>query len=161
MRMLSIKALSHAAYDDLTQFIYLPAGIRLLAVAIFGWMGILGITIGWVFCYIFFEERTLLGCIYLGLLSGSTAYVALLFWQRYFNINSALEGLTSRLAIALFLISAVISASIRYIYLNGVDPLTPFLSVFLIGLCGDIIGSFIVLYAIKGIIYLLRRYCIL
>ena len=161
MRMLSIKALSHENYDDLAQFIYLPAGISLLAVAIFGWIGILGITVGWVFCYLFLEERTLLECIYLGLLSGSTAYIALLFWQWYFNINTTLEGLTPRLAIALVLISAVISASIRYIYLDGVDPLTPFLSVFLIGLCGDITGSFIVLYAIKGIVYLLRRNFIL
>ena len=156
-RTLSIQVLEDHAYDDLTRIIYLPAGIRLLAVAIYSWIGILGIMLGWVFCYLHGEERTLLESLNLGLVSGATAYASFLVWRWYYKINSALEGLTSKLAISLVLISAVISAFIRYVYLNSVDPITPFLTVFMIGFCGDILGSFIVLYAMKGGIYVFRR----
>ena len=159
-RTLSLQMLTNHSYDDLTRLVYLPAGIRLLAVAIYGWIGILGIMLGWVFCHLYGEERTLLECIFLGLLSGATAYVSLRIWQWYYKINNSLGGLTSRLAISLVMISALISALVRFAYLHSVDPLTPFLSVFLIGLCGDILGSFVVLYVIKGGIYTLRRLAI-
>lgn len=156
-RALSIQMLESHSYDELTRIVYLPAGIRLLAVAIYGWIGILGITLGWVFCYLYGEERTLLESLNLGLISGATAYASFLVWRWYYKINSALEGLTSKQAISLVLISAVISAFIRYVYLNDIDPITPFLTVFMIGFCGDLLGSFIVLYAMKGGIYLFRR----
>jgi hypothetical protein len=161
MRTLSIHTFSHIAYDDLTQLIYLPAGIRLVAVAICGWVGVLGIMLGWVFCHLYGDEKTFLECLLLGLISGSTAYAALLFWQLCYKIDYALEGLTSKLVIALVLITAVFSAFVRYVYLSSIDPTIPFLSVFFIGLCGDILGSFIVLYAIKGVVYLLKRYSVL
>lgn len=146
------------SYDDLTHLIYLPAGIRLLAVAIYGWIGVLGIILGWVLCHLYGNEKTLLECIFLGCLSGVTAYVSLLIWQWHYKINTSLEGLTSKLAISLVMISALISALVRYVYLQSIDPFTPFLSVFLIGLCGDILGSFLILYAIKCGMYVLRRF---
>jgi hypothetical protein len=158
VRTLSIKIFSFSALDDLTHFIYLPAGIRLLAVAIYGWIGILGIMLGWFFCHIFAGEKTLLQGLCLGFVSGCTAYISLRVWQQFFRINNAFQGLTSQLAIYLVLISAVISALVRYFYLNHFDSLTPFLEVFLIGLTGDILGSFIILYCIKGILYLKRLF---
>ena len=94
----------------------------------------------------------------LGLISGVTAYTALLVWQWHYRIGKNLEGLTLRLIIALVLISATISSCIRYLSLVSNDPLTSFLSVFLIAFTGDVLGCFIVLYVIKGGLYLFKRY---
>lgn len=142
----------------MTRLVCLPAGIRLIAVAIYRWTGVLGITLGWFFCNVFSVEKTLFESLVLGLISGVTAYTALLVWQWLYRIGKNLEGLTLRLTIALVLISAVISSYIRYVILVASDPLTPFLPVFLIGFTGDVLGCFIVLYAIKGGLYLLKQY---
>jgi len=157
-RTLSTEMLSYIADDDLTRLVCLPAGIRLLAVAIYGWIGVLGVMLGWVFCNIFSGERTLFECLELGLISGITAYIALLVWQWYYSIGKNLEGLTLRLAIALVLISAAISSYIRYVILITNEPLTPFFPIFLIGFTGDVLGCFIVLYIIKGGLYLFKQY---
>lgn len=158
LRTFSIKIFSFTGLDDLTYLIYLPAGIRLLAVAIFGWIGILGIMLGWFFCHVFGGEKGLFECLFIGFISGLVAYISFRVWQVCFNINSALDGLNSRLAIFLILISAVISSYTRFLYLNIVDPLTTFMPTFLVGLSGDIFGAFIVLYFIKGLLYLTRRF---
>jgi len=142
----------------LTRLVYLPAGIRLIAVVIYRWIGFLGIVLGSVFSSIFSGENLLFESLALGLISGVTAYTALLVWQWHYRIGKNLEGLTLRLTIALVLISATISSCIRYFILVINDPLTPFLSVFLIGFTGDVLGCFIVLYVIKGGWYLYKRH---
>ena len=138
--------------------IYLPAGIRLLAVAIYGWIGVVGIIFGWVLCYVFGGEKTLFEAIFYGSISGFAAYLSLFLWQCQFQINNSLDSITSRFAIYLVLISAFISTLIRYAYLFSIDPLISFFPVFTIGLIGDIVGCFIVLYMIKGGLYLYRQF---
>ena len=150
--------LSYIAYEELTRLVSLPAGIRLIAVVIYRWIGFLGIVLGSVFSSIFSGENLLFESLVLGLISGVTAYTALLVWQWHYRIGKNLEGLTLRLIIALVLISATISSCIRYLILVINDPLTSFLSVFLIGFTGDVLGCFIVLYIIKGGLYLFKRY---
>ena len=158
IQILSNEMLSYIAYEELTRLVYLPAGIRLLAVVIYRWIGFLGIVLGSVFSSIFSGENLLFESLALGLISGVTAYTALLVWQWHFRIGKNLEGLTLRLTIALVLISATISSCIRYLILVSNDPLTSFLSVFLIGFTGDVLGCFIVLYMIKGGLYLYRQF---
>jgi hypothetical protein len=157
-QILSKEMLSYIAYEELTRLVSLPAGIRLIAVVIYRWIGFLGIVLGSVFSSIFSGENLLFESLVLGLISGVTAYTALLVWQWHYRIGKNLEGLTLRLIIALVLISATISSCIRYLILVINDPLTSFLSVFLIGFTGDVLGCFIVLYIIKGGLYLFKRY---
>jgi hypothetical protein len=154
--MLNLFIFSSIDESDLTHIVYLPAGIRLLAVAIYGRLGIIGILFGWFLCYFFEDDKTILESLCLGLISGVTAYLALKIWHKFFHIKNDLEGLTSRLAIFLVIVSAIFSTSVRYLYLYSIDPLTPFGPIFLVGLTGDILGAFIVLYFIKLTIYLIK-----
>jgi hypothetical protein len=158
IQILSNEMLSYIAYEELTHLVHLPAGIGLIAVVIYRWIGFLGIVLGSVFSSIFSGENLLFESLVLGLISGLTAYTALLIWQWHYRIGKNLEGLTLHQTIALVLISATISSCIRYLILVINDPLTSFLSVFLIGFTGDVLGCFIVLYIIKGGLYLFKRY---
>ena len=157
-QILSAEMFSYIAYEELTHLVCLPAGIRLVAVVIYRWTGVLGIILGWVFCNIFSGEKSLFESLVLGLISGLTAYTTLLVWQWHYRIDKNLEGLTLRLMIALVLISAAISSCIRYVILVNNDPLTSFLPVFLMCFTADVLGCFFVLYAIKGGLYLFKRY---
>lgn len=149
LRLISLHALDFFVHNHLTMFIYLPAGVRLLAVSIFGWVGIFGILLGWILCYLLMGEQTFLESVGLGLLSGVTAYLALWVWKWHYEINNAFEKITSRLVISLVFISALISALVRFLYLEIQNSETIFMDIFVIGLTGDLLGSFIVLYAIK------------
>ena len=82
----------------------------------------------------------------------------MLIWKYHYRINDNFEGITSLLAVYLVFICALISSLIRYIYLASIDPLTSFIMVFAIGFVGDILGSFFVLYAIKGGLYFYRQF---
>ena len=128
----------------------------MLAVLLFGPLCVLGIVLGWVFCHLLGGERTLIECLYLGVLSGITAFLSLQWWQWYFRVDDAYSALSARLLISLVLVSSFIATVIRFMVFYLSDPETPFLSVFLIGFVGDVIGTFLVLYLLR-ISLMLRR----
>lgn len=149
LRYLSLHVLDFFAHNHLTVLIYLPAGIRLLAVSIFGWLGIFGILFGWILCYLFLEEQTFLESVVLGLLSGLTAYLSLWIWKWHYEIDNAFEKITTSLVISLVLISVLMYSFVRFFYLETQNSETVFVDIFVIGFIGDLLGSFAVLYAIK------------
>ena len=74
----------------------------------------------------------------------------MLVWQSYFHINSSFEGLTPRLLVYLALIFAAIATFFRSIYIDSIDSTASFAQIFLIGFIGNLLGCFLVFYAIKG-----------
>lgn len=149
VRTFNIYSFSSLSLDSLTQWIYLPTGIRLLAVVIFGWLGVIGIVLGWIFCHIFGNEKTLYECIFIGVISGLTALSALRIWQIAFNVDQLLSQFNLRLLISLVMVCSFISALVRFAYIYSTDSSASFLNIFTIGFVGDVLGSFIVLYCIK------------
>jgi hypothetical protein len=157
VRTACVQLLSAFSYNEFIHFLNLPVGICLLAAIIYGWIAILGIVLGWVFCHVFSGEYTFLECLNLGLISGFTSYISVLIWQWCFQINNAFDGLTARLLVYLALIFTVISTFFRSIYIGSIDPLETFPFIFFISIIGDLLGSFANLYAIKGGMYLYKQ----
>jgi len=158
LRAICVQLLPSFSYDEFTHLINLSVGIGILAIAIYGWIGIIGIILGWIFCHIFGGEYTLLECLYFGFIHGFTTYISVLVWQWYFRINNAFEGLTSRLLVYLALIFAVISTFFRSLCIGSIDPIESFPLIFFIGIVGDLFGSFLVFYAVKGCLSLYREF---
>lgn len=146
---LSIPNLSGLSLDGLTQWVNLSSGIRLLSVVIFGWLGAAGIVLGWVFCHLFDNEKSLYECVVIGIIFGLSALVSLRLWQIAFKVDQALSQMNLRLLISLVLVSSFISALARFAYIYSADSTASFLEIFTIGFIGDVLGSFIVLYCIK------------
>ena len=82
----------------------------------------------------------------------------MLVWQWHFRINNAFEGLTARLLVCLALIFAVISTFFRSIYIGSINPIESLPVIFFVGIVGDLLGSLIDLYVIKGGIYFYKRF---
>ena len=156
-RQINLHAHVLSLDDDLAHVVYFPSGIRLLAVMLFGWLGIVGILIGWIFCYVFAHEKTLLECILLGLLSGFTAYFSYQVWRYFYQIDKTLLEITGKQLFALVFISSGISAFVRFLYIYTQDQDTSFVSIFSVGLVGDILGALFSLYLIKLILYCFRN----
>ena len=156
-RVICVQLLSAFSYNEFVYLINLPVGISLLATVICGWIAIFGIILGWILSYAFGGEGTFLESLYFGIIYGFTTYISVLVWQWFFHINHALDGLTSRLLIYLAIIFAVISTFFRSIYIDSIDPTKSFLLIFFIGIVGDLLGSFTVLYTIKGGMYFYKQ----
>jgi hypothetical protein len=155
-RQINLELFWFIGYDDLLQAVYLPSGVRILAVLLFGSLGVAGIVLGWILCHLLAGERTFFECFYLGVLFGGTAYLSLQVWQWYFQIDDSYSALSARLLISLVLVSAVITAMARFILIFLSDTEASFLSVFSIGFVGDTIGAFLVLYLFKLGLFLRR-----
>jgi len=66
LRELNIQSLAFTRFNDLAWVIYLPSGIRLIAVVLYGWIGVLGIVIGWIFAICWVMKRHCLSALSLG-----------------------------------------------------------------------------------------------
>jgi len=70
-----------------------------------------------------------------------------------YDIDEVLDGLTSRLLVALVIISSAISALARFGYLYFMDNQTSFIAIYSIGFMGDVLGAFMCLYLVKLFIF--------
>lgn len=158
VRTVCVQLLPEFSYNEFIHLLNLPVGISLLATVIYGWIAILGIVLGYLFCHVFGGEYTFFESLNFGIISGFTCYISVLVWQWHFRINNAFEGLTARLLVCLALIFAVISTFFRSIYIGSINPIESLPVIFFVGIVGDLLGSLIDLYVIKGGIYFYKRF---
>jgi hypothetical protein len=158
MRQLNIQVSAFSVHSDLTNLVYFPAGIRLLAVLLFNWLGVAGILLGWILCNLLAQEKTLLECIFHGLASGLAAWVSLFIWQHFYRITGNLATVDLQKLLSLVLISSIIGSVVRCLVLWLTTTEADFVLIFSAGFIGDILGTFSVLYAAKFIAYLGRSF---
>jgi hypothetical protein len=158
MRQLNIQASTLSVHSDVTNLVYFPAGISLLAVLIFNWLGVAGILLGWILCNLLTQEKTLLECIFHGLVSGLAAWVSLFLWQYYYRITENLVNLDLEKLLSLVLISSIIGSIMRCLVLWLMTAETDFVLIFSAGFIGDILGTFFILYLAKFIAHIGRSF---
>jgi len=154
-RQFNIQVLALSVHSDLTNLVYFPAGIRLLAVLLFNWLGVAGILLGWILCNLLADEKTLLECVFLGLASGLAAWVSLYIWRYFCRIPINLVSLDLEQLLALVLISSVIASITRCLVVYLISGETSLGLIFSAGFIGDVLGTLLIFYVSKFILYLL------
>jgi len=149
-------------YATGASIIFFPAGIRTLAVLVFGWRGALGVFAGssitylWFFETLYGAERPLTAVLYIALASALPAYLCMrltLWWADIPNCLSRLtlkhitlivvtQGLTS--ATALLSIYLYSGLSPTYADLPPDEALRTWAAIAI----GDILGSMLLLYGV-------------
>ncbi|MBV8250289.1 MAG: hypothetical protein JO200_17805 [Comamonas sp.] len=136
-------------------WIYLPAGVRLLCTLLFAEAGAAGLLIGaWLTGFFYFFPgdwwRSFSGAI-VATLAPYGMYCAA---RRYMGLNRSLVSLTPKRLLWLGLIYALANGSAYQVWLvfrgQGMD-----LERFLVTIWGDFSGTLIVLYAFKAVLMLL------
>ena len=132
-------------------WVFLPAGIRMISVFIFGWAGVLGLFIGSVIT----NEAELSGyVIYLAVISAMSPMVAKRACKWWFNIPDTLQGLSSKQLLAFAITGALSNALLSNLYFYFTDranSLKGFFPMFV----GDMLGTLIIFYLIAQILRLI------
>jgi hypothetical protein len=138
-------------------FVFLPAGMRLLCTLLFAEAGAIGLLlVSWgVNFFVLFPgqfERTFMG----GLVAAAAPYLVYRGARHFYGLEPSLRNLTPRRLLVLVLAYSVASPLLHHLYfaLEGQDDLLRgFLAMFI----GDLAGTLIVVYAIKGLLALAPR----
>lgn len=140
-------------------WIYLPAGLRLFLTLIFGFPGALGIAIA-SFLISYFGEfsQELTVCIGIALISGFAPYLARLFVLKNIQLEADLGNLNLPKLGACILVYALLSAGLHQWWFAtvGLEETGTF-NHFAVMMLGDILGSLLLIAAIKASIDLLKK----
>ena len=147
---LSLWVFSYFEYNPRVYWIFLPAGIRMISVFIFGWAGVLGLFIGSVITN---EADMCSYVVYLAAISALAPMVAKRTCKWWFNIPSTLQGLTGKQLLVFAITGAVANSlfsSLYFHFTDGMDTVKNFFPMFV----GDLLGTLIILYLSKGLLRL-------
>lgn len=138
-------------------WVFLPAGIRLLATLLFGFAGFAGLFLASLYLnfhhFVFESEvRALSGA----MAAAGGPYLAYLFAKHWFDLGPRLKGLTAGRLLLTGVLCGMISPAFHHAFIWVHTGLVdwPALTVMI---TGDIVGILIVLYATKGMITLTDR----
>jgi hypothetical protein len=145
-------------YDLGVSWIYLPAGLRLFLILIFGLSGAIGIAAAsFAISYFWAFPADLVTCIGIGLISGFAPLLAKWVVVSNIPINNDLSNLSLQKIIFCVVAYALMSAGLHqyWFVLRGLESGS--LDHFLVMFVGDIAGSILLIALIKYSIDLVKR----
>ena len=148
---ISLWLFDYFEYNSHVCWVFLPAGIRMIAVFIFGWTGVLGLLIGSVIT----NEEELSGyVIYLSTISAISPMLAKSACNWWFNIPVTLQGLRGKQLLAFAVIGALTNAllsNLFFYFANETNSLKGIIPMFV----GDLLGTLFIFYLVIKILQLI------
>lgn len=145
---LNKRYFSFLQVSDFVYSIYWLSGIRLIAVILFGWLGVVGIGIGYIVGGISIRGFEPQDALALGILSALAPLIAYRIWQHYTKIDNDFRDVGLWQLCTLVLLHSVLTAIFRnaYFYSAGKpNGLTQILTLF----SANIAGTFLLLYVFR------------
>ena len=135
-------------------FVYLPAGMRLLCTLLFAEEGALGLLIvSWAVSFLLFFpgqfERPFFG----GIIAALAPYLVYLLARWRYGLGASLANLTPRRLLVLVIAYSIASPLLHHLYFaweGQPDLVRGFLAMFI----GDLAGTLIVIYGLKAVLAL-------
>ena len=140
-------ALSFTRFADGVNWIYLPSGLRLTLVLVFGAPAALGIAwssallTGWPEGW-----SGLQSALVTGVISGGAPWIALLASRRLLDLQEDLAGLDARALLKMSLIFAITCAALHQAWYGWSQPAPDRALQFAVMAMGDLAGTLVVLY---------------
>jgi hypothetical protein len=145
-------------YDLGVSWVYLPAGLRLFFILIFGFSGAIGIAFAsFAISYFGAFPSDLVTCMGIGLISGFAPLLAMQVVLSNIHISNDLSNLNMQKIILCVVVYALMSAGLHQLWfeLRGLESGS--LDHFLVMFVGDIAGSILLIALIKYSIDLVKR----
>jgi hypothetical protein len=136
-------------------WIYLPAGVRLLCTLLFAEAGAVGLLlVSWAVCFLYFFPDDPVRSFAGGVLASASPYLVYLGVRRCFGLQATLANLTPLKLLACSLAFSLASPLLHHIWFALYEGKTGLVNSFLVMATGDFFGTLTVLYAAK---FLLSR----
>lgn len=141
---------SHSEFIRGVNWIYLPAGVRLLCTLLFGVSGAIGLLIAsWAACFLYLFPDDFIRSTIGGILSATAPYIAYLFAQHSLDLKKNLSNLTSKRLLLCAVIYALSNSTLHHAWFALDGWKSSLINSFGVMLLGDLIGSVVVLYTMK------------
>ena len=141
--------------SEQVNWIFLPAAIRMLAVVLFGWAGVLGLFLGALVTNQLFGEVSPVSAVTVSALSALGPWLAFRVCTQWLHLPDDLAGLKPHHLLILSAVGAffICVPHCIFFYLSGISPnlwsdLIPMFT-------GDLVGTLVMLYAASLLIKLL------
>lgn len=136
-------------------YVYLPAGVRLLCTLLFAEAGAIGLLlVSWIVCFFYFFPHDYVRSFMGGILAALAPYLIYRMAQRAYGIGASLAQMTPRRLLVLTVAYSIASPLLHHLWfaIHGDKNLVPG---FLVMFIGDLSGTLIVIYAMKAVLTLL------
>jgi len=134
-------------------WIYLPAGIRLLCTLLFAEAGAIGLLlISWLVCFFYFFPNDPIRSFAGGILASTAPYLVYLAAQKYFGLRATLTNLSPARLLQCAAAFSLASPLLHHLWFAIYEHKPQLAESFLIMVSGDFFGSLIVLYTSKFIL---------
>ena len=134
------------AVTENVSWIFLPAAIRMVAVLLAGWAGVLGLFVGSLAVIMPTLATDPAHALILATLSSVPSFYAAQAVRRYLRIPGSLAGMTGRDLLCFGLAGGLVNSTVHTLYFmlraEGLQPLGGLLPMFV----GDTVGTFAMLY---------------
>jgi hypothetical protein len=147
----------HSEYAPGANWVYLPAGMRLLCTLLFAEAGAIGMLLAsWVSCvFLYFPDDPLRSLFY-GTISALAPYLIYLFATRVLGLKTSLSNLTATRLLLLIVLYSIAGPALHQIWLalhgEGADAWARFK----VMVVGDLTGSLMLIYTFKFVLWLAR-----
>lgn len=144
----------HAEFVPGINWIYLPAGVRLLSTLLFGGAGAIGLLIvSWLVSFFYFFPDNFMRAFVGGIVATIAPYGVYRLAQYAFGLHASLVNLTPGRLLICIVACSLASPLLHHLWfaLHG-DP-QPLLMGFLVMFVGDLNGTLLVVYAVKAGLY--------
>lgn len=136
-------------------WIYLPAGMRLLSTLLFGGAGAVGLLlVSWLACFFYFFPDDLVRSFMGGILAAAAPYLAYLIARRAYGLHASLANLSPRRLLVCVAGYSVASPLLHHIWFAIRGDGGDLIHSFVVMAVGDLSGTLIVIYTIKLLLWL-------
>ena len=134
--------------NDFLYSIYWLSAIRLLFIILFGWLGALGLFIGYFIGGVFIREFNVEVALALGLISALTPLFAFSLWKRLNGLSNNFKNVRLGALLLLVLLHSAFTSAARaaYFYIIDIDRSFTF---FWADFLANFVGAILVLYLLK------------
>ena len=139
-------------------WVYLPAGMRLLCVLLFADAGAIGLLlVSWLVCFFHFFPNDFLRSFMGGILAAAAPWLANRVAQHAFGLRASLTNLSPRRLLACIVLYSVASPLLHHIWFYVHGDSGNLLHGFFVMFIGDLNGTLIVIYTMKALLSLAPR----
>lgn len=152
---LNMMFFSHFESSKFINWVFIPAGIRLIAVLLFGFYGVIGLFIGAMMTshYVGIGFDT---AIMVSLISGINPYLSITATKYCLKVDALMRGMDAKQLLTLSFFAALFNGLSHNLYFHlfmGKGSIADCINMFI----GDLIGSLIVLFSFSLLIKWLRK----